>query len=122
MRLSLSPHPQLSVIALSLLLLISAVWMYPVTKITLKWLYQRFEIGFVPTPKIQGEPASMIRDRFKKFEAELPDILKKIGYQADEPQYGDIIKIIGDWLKTIRLQINAQLKISGAAKPNFRQT
>src|SRR5271166_346506 len=59
--------------------------------------------------KIAGLPGSIVRKHFKRFEVDLPEILKRIGYEPDEPQYGDILKIVGSWLEEHPVQIPTSL-------------
>jgi hypothetical protein len=59
--------------------------------------------------KIAGLPASIVREHFKRFEVDLPEILKRIGYEPEEPQYGDILKIVGSWLEEHPVQIPTRL-------------
>jgi hypothetical protein len=66
--------------------------------------------------KIQGLPASIIRRHFKKFEEAFPAIIKEIGYEPDEPQYGDILKIAAKWLEANPAQIS--VSASGEAAPS----
>jgi hypothetical protein len=56
--------------------------------------------------KIQGLHASIMRRHFKKFEEAFPAIIKEIGYEPDEPQYGDILKITAKWLEANPAQIS----------------
>jgi hypothetical protein len=55
--------------------------------------------------KIRGRPASIIEEHFKKFEEAFPTILKEIGFEPDEPQYGDILKIAAKWLEANPAQV-----------------
>lgn len=58
---------------------------------------------------ISGLPASTLRQHLQRFESDLPEILKAIGYQPDEAQYGDILKIIGDWLEVNPVKVRIPL-------------
>ena len=66
--------------------------------------------------KMDGQPASVIAQLFKKFESEFPEIVKRIGYQPNEPQYGDVLKIIRDWLKEVRFLVSAKSGTSASVK------
>jgi len=66
--------------------------------------------------KIDGKPASVIGQLFKKFESEFPEIVKRIGYQPNEPQYGDVLKITRDWLKEVRFLVSAKSGASASVK------
>lgn len=55
--------------------------------------------------KIAGLPASIVLEHFKRFEEAYPKILKQIGYQPEEPQYGDVLKIVGNWLQENPTQV-----------------
>lgn len=63
--------------------------------------------------KIFPVPASTLQKKFKEFENDLPNIISKIGYDPDEPGYGDYLKIIRDWLQTAKVQVSAE-SLSGA--------
>jgi hypothetical protein len=65
---------------------------------------------------MDGQPASVIGQLFKKFESEFPEIMKRIGYQPNEPQYGDVLKIIRDWLKEVRFLVSAKSGASASVK------
>lgn len=67
--------------------------------------------------RITGLPASVVRGHFGKFEADLPEILNRIGYEPDEPRYGDILKIVGSWLEEHPVKISRSLsgKIASSA-------
>jgi hypothetical protein len=66
--------------------------------------------------KMDGQPASVIAQLFKKFESKFPEIVKRIGYQPNEPQYGDVLKIIRDWLKEVRFLASAKSGTSASVK------
>lgn len=40
------------------------------------------------------------------FEADLPEILNRIGYEPDEPRHWDVLKIVGSWLEEHPAQIS----------------
>jgi hypothetical protein len=71
--------------------------------------------------RLEGEPASTILRLFREFESEFPEILKRIGYETNEPQYGDILKIVGDWLKTVRVSFGAKAESSTAVTVRTRR-
>jgi hypothetical protein len=43
---------------------------------------------------------------FLLFEADLPGILNRIGYEPDESRHRDVLKIVGSWLEEQAVQIS----------------
>jgi hypothetical protein len=65
--------------------------------------------------KIHGLPASVILKHYRLFEADLPMIIERLRYQPGEAKYGDILKILRDWLNTHPVDIPASTPITASA-------
>jgi hypothetical protein len=53
----------------------------------------------VSDQKRRGIPASVIEKHFAAFETDLPSIVDQLGYKPEEPQYGDLLEILREWLE-----------------------
>jgi hypothetical protein len=62
--------------------------------------------------KIEGLPASIIRKHYLKFEGDWPDILKNLGFEPDEPGYGDVLKSVGSWLRDNPVKVSSSVSLS----------
>lgn len=67
------------------------------------WLYNDVKI----VGSQASIPASILRKHFGKFETDFPTITRDIGYDPDEPEYGDILKIVAKWLEDNPVQVPA---------------
>jgi len=85
------------------------------TEIAPKSPSNRSEIGSAMTRKWTDSQRQLLRS-YSKFESEFPEIVKRIGYQPNEPQYGDVLKIIRDWLKEVRFLVSAKSGTSASVK------
>lgn len=66
--------------------------------------------------KIDGLPASVIRKHYLKFEADWLAILKSLGFEPDEAQYGDVLKIVGNWLENNPVKVPVSLSGKATAR------